>query len=58
MGNEGNGISDRVAQFVNKRLLIPSFPADSVTSESLNVGMATSIVLSEFRRRQIMNGNG
>ena len=58
MGNEGNGISDRVAQFVNKRLLIPSFPADSVTSESLNVGMATSIVLSEFRRRQIMNSNG
>ena len=58
MGNEGRGISNDVEKFVNKRLLIPSFPPNSVTSESLNVGMATSIVLSEFRRRQIMDLNG
>ncbi|MDE6461009.1 MAG: RNA methyltransferase [Paramuribaculum sp.] len=58
MGNEGRGISYDVEKFVNKRLLIPSFPPNSVTSESLNVGMATSIVLSEFRRRQIMDLNG
>lgn len=55
MGSEGNGISMEIAEAVNKRIFIPPYPAGAVTSESLNVGMATSIVLSEFRRRQIMN---
>ncbi len=54
MGSEGNGISDNIGSLVSKRILIPSYPADAVTSESLNVGMATSIVLAEFRRREIM----
>ncbi len=54
MGSEGNGISGRIGSLVSKRILIPSYPADASTSESLNVGMATSIVLAEFRRRQIM----
>ncbi|MDE5744117.1 MAG: RNA methyltransferase [Paramuribaculum sp.] len=53
MGNEGSGISDDISRMVNNRILIPSYPPESVTSESLNVGMATSIVLSEFRRRLI-----
>lgn len=52
MGNEGNGISRDVAKLVNQRLFIPSFPPDRKTSESLNVAIATSITLSEFRRRQ------
>lgn len=52
MGNEGNGISDRIAQIVNRRLLIPDF-ASSHKVESLNVSIATAIVLSEFRRRSI-----
>lgn len=51
MGNEGNGISDTVAQLVNKRLLIPSFPSGRNTSESLNVAVATAIICGEFRRR-------
>lgn len=51
MGNEGNGISDAVAQSVNRRLFIPSFPADRPTSESLNVAIATAITCAEFRRR-------
>ncbi|MBO4995466.1 MAG: RNA methyltransferase [Muribaculaceae bacterium] len=51
MGNEGRGISDSLASSIDKRILIPSYPADRVTSESLNVGVATAIVLSEFRRR-------
>ncbi|MCM1022011.1 MAG: RNA methyltransferase [Muribaculum sp.] len=51
MGNEGRGISDEVARLVNKRLLIPSYPAGCQTSESLNVATATAITLSEFRRR-------
>ena len=51
MGNEGNGISPEVAQHINRRLFIPSFPADRPTSESLNVAIATAITCAEFRRR-------
>ena len=51
MGNEGNGISTDIGKLVRFRIGIPSFPAGRPTSESLNVAMATSIVLSEFRRR-------
>lgn len=51
MGNEGNGISDTVAKSINRRLFIPSFPADRPTSESLNVAIATAITCAEFRRR-------
>lgn len=50
-GNEGKGISKSVMPYVNKRLLIPSYPANFTTSESLNVGIATAITISEFRRR-------
>lgn len=50
MGNEGNGISDKIKQIVTDKLLIPSFPQDASTSESLNVAIATAITLSEFRR--------
>lgn len=52
MGNEGNGISASVARCVNHRLLIPSFPPERPTSESLNVAIATAVVCAEFRRRQ------
>ena len=51
LGNEGNGISYNVEMSVTQRLTIPSFAADGVTSESLNVAMATAIVCSEFKRR-------
>lgn len=53
MGNEGKGISSEIAAIVDKKLLIPAYLANRPTSESLNVGMATSIILSEFRRRTI-----
>ena len=52
MGNEGNGISDRVGQHVNKRLLIPNYPAGRPTADSLNVAIATAVTCAEFRRRQ------
>ncbi len=52
MGNEGRGISPDVERIVSDRLLIPSYPPGRTTSESLNVGVATSIVLAEFRRRE------
>ncbi len=50
MGNEGNGISKEVRPLITHPLLIPSYPVGTVTSESLNVGIATAIVLAEFRR--------
>ncbi len=50
MGNEGNGISEAVRKYINTPLFIPSYPADSTTSESLNVAIATGIVLAEIRR--------
>ena len=50
MGNESKGISDDVAQYVKQRLLIPQYPSDVQTSESLNVAMAAAIVCAEFRR--------
>ena len=51
MGNEGNGISQRVADIVSERVLIPSFPPGRQTSESLNVAMASGIIISELSRR-------
>ncbi len=51
MGSEGNGISPEVERHITHRLLIPSFPGTRITSESLNVGVATAVVCSEFRRR-------
>ena len=50
MGNEGNGISQEVRQLVTNPIRIPSYPKNAETSESLNVSIATAIVLAEFRR--------
>lgn len=54
MGNEGRGLSDQCCATLTHQLLIPPYPADSPTSESLNVAMATGIILSEFRRRALL----
>lgn len=51
MGNEGNGISQKVSDLINRRITIPNYPKNEATSESLNVAVATSIVCAEFRRR-------
>lgn len=51
MGNEGNGVSKEVMAVANKKLLIPSYPPERPTSESLNVSVATAIVVSMFRSR-------
>jgi TrmH family RNA methyltransferase len=53
MGNEGKGISDESAMFISRRINIPSYPPGIVTSESLNVAIATSVICAEFRRRII-----
>ena len=52
MGNEGNGISGKIEKLVTQRLLIPNYPEGQVTSESLNVGVATALICAEFRRRK------
>ena len=54
MGNEANGISEKLESFVTQRLSIPRMGKLQQT-ESLNVAMATSIILGErastmFRR--------
>ena len=51
MGNEGQGVSDQVAATVTRRLLIPSYPPERPTSESLNVATATAVVLAQFRSK-------
>ena len=62
MGNEGNGISSEVRRFITDPLYIPSYtPTGRARSaeenketsevvESLNVAIATAVVLAEFRR--------
>lgn len=50
MGNEGRGLSAECRNTLTHKLLIPPYPADAPTSESLNVAMATGIILAEFRR--------
>jgi TrmH family RNA methyltransferase len=51
MGNEANGISKSLIKNGYKALHIPRF-GNIQQTESLNVAMATSIFLSEFRRRK------
>lgn len=51
MGNEGNGIRPETAQTVTHKIHIPNYPPQRITSESLNVAIATAVVCSEFRRR-------
>lgn len=46
MGNEGFGISDDIKKLVQHKIHIPRFGG----AESLNVSIATGILLSEFRR--------
>ncbi|MGB0777133.1 MAG: TrmH family RNA methyltransferase [Flavobacteriaceae bacterium] len=50
MGNEANGVSEALFSESDYKLAIPGFGQQKQT-ESLNVAMATGIILSEFRRR-------
>lgn len=51
-GNEGRGISSELSGMISNRLLIPS-GCEGATSESLNVGMAAAITISEFQREKL-----
>ena len=50
MGSESFGISKEIEEKITSKLLIPPYPADAQTSESLNVAIATAIICAEFRR--------
>ena len=50
MGSESFGISETLRSKITSKLLIPPYPADAQTSESLNVAIATAIICAEFRR--------
>ena len=49
MGNESNGISQKIASLINTQITIPRYSEKTIT-ESLNVATATAILLNEFRR--------
>jgi TrmH family RNA methyltransferase len=46
MGNESNGISKEIEKFVTNKITIPSYSK----TESLNVGIATAVVVDNWRR--------
>lgn len=52
MGNEGNGISPELRPLISHPLYIPAYTNHETPDhvESLNVSIATAIMLSEFRR--------
>jgi len=49
LGNEANGISNNVNLIAQQKISIPQYGEQ--TAESLNVAMATGILLSELRRK-------
>lgn len=52
MGNEANGISSEIEQYVSQKISIPRF-GNFQEAESLNVATATAITLSELKRKSI-----
>ena len=49
MGNEGQGISEAITTEIKENISIPAY--GNPAAESLNVAMATGIILAEFSRR-------
>ena len=51
MGNESKGISEKIEKLITKKITIPSFGQ----AESLNVSIATAIVLDNWLNQSTMN---
>lgn len=51
LGNESKGISDELMPFITEKIRIPKFSTAMEGIDSLNVGMAASVVFSEFLRK-------
>ncbi len=54
-GNESKGIPDDLLPFINHKIMIPKFGESDQGIDSLNVGMAASVVFSEFMRRAVIS---
>jgi len=52
LGNESKRISDDLIPFMTERIAIPKFSSAVHGIESLNAGMAASVIFSEFARRR------
>lgn len=52
MGNEANGVSEEISNMITEKIAIPRF-GNLQQTESLNVAMATGILLNEFKRNTI-----
>jgi RNA methyltransferase, TrmH family len=53
LGNESKGISENLISFIDHKIMIPKFTKSKSGIDSLNVGMAASVVFSEFARRAL-----
>ncbi|MCX6321643.1 MAG: RNA methyltransferase [Bacteroidia bacterium] len=51
LGNESKGISDELIPFITEKIMIPKFSKAKQGIDSLNVGMAASVVFYEFLRK-------
>jgi len=51
LGNESKGISDELIPFITEKIRIPKYSNAKEGIDSLNVGMAASVVFSEFLRK-------
>jgi TrmH family RNA methyltransferase len=49
MGNEANGVSDKIKVLIKSKISIPRF-GETQETESLNVATAAASLLSEFKR--------
>lgn len=52
IGNESNGISDKIRSYINEKIFIPGYQLspDKESPESLNASIANAIICYEFRR--------
>jgi len=53
LGNESKGISEELIPYITEKIKIPKFSKAGHGIDSLNVGMAASVVFSEFLRRSV-----
>jgi TrmH family RNA methyltransferase len=51
LGNESRGISEDLKLYINEKIMIPAAGSPKPGIDSLNVGMAASVIFSEFARR-------
>jgi len=55
IGNESNGISDKIRTYINEKIFIPGYKTDSDkdSPESLNASIANAVICYEFRRKEM-----